>query len=164
MNWKISPIPIMWIWQGWPIVVKAIQRSAKLLAAVLDRDGEAVASGIAEVHMQENSILRYNDENSLALTVTLAFYAAKEKYTIVREFPTGKGFADLVFLPRPKCSEPILLIELKWNQSAQTAIDQILERHYPDSLLDRTGALLIVGITYDKETKKHSCSIQKVEL
>ena len=149
---------------GWPVVVNAIMNSEKLLSAVLHGDCENVAKGIEDIHMRETSILKYNDENALACTISLAFYSAREKYTIVREFPAGKGFADLVFLPRPMCTDPVLLIELKWDKTAKSAIEQIHERKYPASLIEHTGRLLLVGISYDKEKKKHACMIEPYQL
>ena len=144
---------------GWPIVTQAINNSAKLLEAVLDFDCQTVAKGVEDAHL-ETSILQYNDENALAYTISLAFYTAREKYTIIREFPAGKGFADLVFLPRVGYSYPIIFIELKWDKSVKTALNQIYERRYPDSLKDRNENILLVGINYDKTTKKHTCSIE----
>ena len=148
---------------GWPLVTQAIENSKNLLAAVLNGDCSTVAQGIEAAHF-ETSILSYNDENALAATISLAFYAAREFYTIVREFPTGKGFADLVFLPRPKCTSPILLIELKYDQSATAAIEQILNRKYPNSLINHAGEILLVGINYDKKSKNHTCSIQNFKI
>ena len=148
---------------GWPIVAQAIQNSEKLLEAVLSMDCETVAKGLEAAH-QEISILKYNDENALACTISLAFYAARERYTIHREFPTGKGFADLVFLPRANCTDPILLMELKWDKSVEAAIEQVLKRNYPEKLVDRTGYIFLVGINYDKESKKHSCRIESFQL
>ena len=57
-------------------------------------DANAVAEGIAQAR-EEISILQYNDENSLSCTIHLAFYFAREYYTIIRELPAGKGFADV---------------------------------------------------------------------
>ncbi|MBQ7585275.1 MAG: AAA family ATPase, partial [Desulfovibrionaceae bacterium] len=148
---------------GWPEVIKAIENSQKLLRALLNKDSQTVAEGVAKAH-EEISILTYNDENSLACTLSLAFYAAREHYTLVREFPTGQGFADLVFLPKPNCVDPILVIELKWNKSAKAAIDQIKERNYPSSLTGIRGSILLVGINYTKKTKKHTCKIETFQL
>ena len=147
----------------WPIVIKAIDNSQQLLAAVLKLEAETVASGVEAAH-QEMSHLQYNDENALAYTISLAFYAAREQYTMVREFPAGKGFADLVFLPRPHCPWPILLIELKWDKTAKAGIEQIRARQYPASLAEHAGKVLLVGINYSKKSKKHSCSIEAWQL
>ena len=147
----------------WPILFNAIKNSENLLSAVLKKDCAAVAEGIASAHF-ETSILQYNDENALACTISLALYAAREFYTIVREFPTGKGFADLVFFPRPKCIYPLLLVELKWNKSVKAAVSQIYDRNYPQSLKDFRGDILIVAVNYDKDTKEHTCSIESYKL
>lgn len=145
---------------GWPTVVQAIRHSEELLRAVLAKDAKKVAEGIEAVHL-ETSILTYNDENALAYTISLAFFAAREFYTIVRECPTGKGFADCIFLPRPNTTLPPLIVELKWKSSADTAIAQCLERNYPHALLGR-GQVLLVGISYSPKTKKHTCRIESI--
>ena len=110
----------------------------------------------------ETSHLTYNDENALAYTVSLAYYAARQKYTLIRELPTGQGFADLVFLPKPKYADlPALLVELKWDKGADTAIRQIKEKKYPKSLEGYKGNILLVGVSYDKKTREHECVIEK---
>ena len=147
----------------WNEVMDSIRASKKLLEALWDGDETAVADGIARAH-EEVSILQYNDENSLSCTIHLAFYFAREYYTIIRELPAGKGFADICFLPRKLYADkPALLIELKWNQDVYGAIAQIKERNYTDALKDYRGNLLLVGINYDKKTKTHSCKIERME-
>ena len=81
----------------------------------------------------------------------------------IREFPTGRGFADFVFLPKPeyKADYPALVVELKWNQNALTAVNQIKERKYPESILNDTGNIVLVGINYDKANKEHQCVIEQ---
>ena len=86
-----------------------------------------------------------------------------KNYTKVREFPTGKGFADIVYLPKKHSNKPAMIIELKYDKTAQGAIEQIKERRYPESLKEYHRNLLLVGINYDKATKKHSCVIEKFE-
>jgi hypothetical protein len=113
----------------------------------------------------ETSHLTYSDENALAYTVTLAYYSAREYYTIIRELPTGKGFADIVFVPRPSHPDkPAMIVELKWDKSAQAAIGQIKEKHYLKALEGYRGDLLLVGVNYNKKTKEHECLIERVQL
>ena len=148
---------------GWSEVARAVQASEELLEATLAMDAKAVARGIEDAHF-ETSHLQYNDENALSYTISLAYYTARQRYTILRELPAGKGFADLVFLPRPQyASLPALLVELKWSKSARTAIQQIKEKEYPKALEDYAGELLLVGISYDKGTREHSCMIERSE-
>ena len=147
----------------WNEVMRAIQASKKLLEALWAMDGEAVAKGIDKAH-EEISILQYNDENSLSCTINLAFYYAREYYTIIRELPTGKGFADICLIPRKlHADKPAAIIELKKDKDAQGAIDQIRQKRYVSALEDYKGNLLLVGINYDKD-KNHSCVIEKVTL
>lgn len=148
----------------WPEVTRSVMNSKKLLEALWNQDGEAVAAGIDRAH-DEISILQYNDENSLSCTITLAFYFAREYYTIVRELPAGKGFADICLIPRRKYADkPAAVIELKWDQDAEGAISQIREKKYTEALKDYHGSLLLAGISYDRKTKKHSCMIEKAEI
>ena len=121
-----------------------------------------MAKGIDIVHMENTSILSYNDENALSCVITLAYYSARKDYTLIRELPAGKGFADMVFLPRKGSDRPALLVELKWDQSAQGAIDQIKDRRYAGALATYQGEVLLVGINYQKKTKAHSCRIEKI--
>ncbi|MDD6099507.1 MAG: PD-(D/E)XK nuclease domain-containing protein, partial [bacterium] len=120
-----------------------------------------VAQGIDLAHDEHTSILAYNDENSLACVLTIAYIWAKNEYIIHREYATGKGYADLVMIPRRNVSKPALVIELKFNQSADPAIDQIKHKNYPSKRAEYTGDILLVGINYDKETKQHTCRIER---
>ena len=113
-------------------------------------------------HDEQTSILSYNDENSLACVLSMAYIWARNEYIIHREYATGKGYADLVMIPRRNVSKPALVIELKFNQSADTAIDQIKRKEYPSKIAEYTGDILLVGINYDKETKQHTCKIERM--
>ena len=136
----------------------ALENSQNLLKATLNKDEEKVAEYIEEAHL-ETSHLTYNDENALAYTISLAYYTARDRYTVVREYPGGKGFADLVFIP--KKDEPAMIVELKWDESAETALTQIKEKKYPKGLEKYRDNLLLVGISYDRKSRKHTCRIEK---
>ena len=145
----------------WTEVIRSVQTSRELLEALWQMDSEKVAKGIEQAH-KEISILTYNDENSLSCTINLAFYFAREYYTVIRELPGGKGFADICFIPREiHMDKPAVVIELKWNKSAEGAIQQIKDKQYIEALKDYHGNLLLAGIDYDKKTKQHSCIIEK---
>ena len=137
-----------------------MESSRRLLESLWSLEGEAVATGIEKAH-EEVSILQYNDENALSCTINLAFYFAREYYTIVREMPAGKGFADVCMIPRKRhLDKPAVVIELKWDKSVSGALDQIREKNYGDALEEYQGKILLVGINYDKKTKKHECGIE----
>ena len=147
----------------WGEVSKALKNSADTLRAIWQQQPELVALGIEQAHF-ETSHLQYNDENALSYTISLALYAARNFYTIYRELPTGKGFADMVFIPRQQFADkPVLVVELKWDKSAQGALEQIKNKQYCQSLQDYQGKIILVGINYDKKTKKHCCKIEVVE-
>ena len=146
---------------SWEPLIKTIQNSKALLNATISGNEQAVASAIDLAHDENTSILSYNDENSLACVLSVAYIWAKNDYIIHREYATGKGYADLVMIPRRNVSKPALVIELKFNNSADTAIDQIKRKQYPAKIAEYTGDILLVGINYDKETKQHTCKIER---
>ena len=148
---------------GWTNVIKAIEQSEQLLEATLRGDEEAVARGVDAAHDEHTSILSYNNENSLACVLSLAYYYAHNDYVIHREFATGKGFADLVLIPRKNVCSPAIILELKYNLDADTAISQILRKQYPAKVAEYTGELLLVGINYDKKEKTHQCHIERIK-
>ena len=149
---------------NWNEVIHSVEASRKLLQDLWSMNADAVADGIDRAH-REISILQYNDENSLGCTINLAFYFAREYYTIIRELPTGKGFADICFVPRKlHVDKPAVVIELKWAKDAKGAIAQIKEKQYVEALKEYHGNLLLAGINYDRKTKKHSCVIEKYEM
>ena len=148
----------------WKEVIDAIERSEQLLQSTWEQDAEAVAEMLDVVHSENTSILTYNDENSLGCVISLAYYNSIKEYTKIREMPTGKGFADIVFLPKKYSDKPAMIVELKYDKSAEGAIAQIKEKRYVESLKEYKGNLLLVGINYEKETKKHTCLIEKCRM
>lgn len=146
--------------KGWEHLSQILVHSEELLEATLNKDTEAVARTIDAVYTDNTSILSYNNENSLSCVITLAYFSAQKDYTLVRELPSGKGFADIVFLPRRHTNKPALIVELKWNQSEKGAIEQIKNKQYVKALEEYSGNLLLVGINYDKKSKMHHCVIE----
>ena len=127
-------------------------------------DGVEVAAQIEKIHNEYVSVIQYHNENSLSSVLAIAYLSAMQYYfKPIRELPTGRGFADFVFLPKPeyKNDYPALIVELKWNQKVQTAMTQIKDKNYPSSISNYTGEILLVGINYDKNSKEHQCLIEK---
>ena len=135
------------------------------LISIEHEDAERVAEILQIMHNEFVSSIRYHDENSLCCVIMIAMLASLKTYhKAIREFPCGKGFADLVYLPlRKDTNKPAILMESKWNKSSKTAITQIKERQYPKSLEDYAGEILLVGIDYQKETKEHTCIIERYQ-
>ena len=148
----------------WSEFIEYQKASKELLEATLDMDGGTVAEYIEKIHSEYVSTIEYNDENSLSSVLTIAYLSSMEYYfKPIRELSSGRGFADFVFIPKPMYSTtyPALLVELKWNHNAYTAINQIKEKKYPSAIKSYTDNILLVGISYDKKTKTHSCIIEK---
>lgn len=146
---------------NWQNVVDILKQSKELLKATLRCDADYVAKTLDAAHSEHTSILTYNDENSLACVIGLAYYFARNDYHIHREYPTGCGYADLVLIPRKNVEAPAIVIELKYNKDANTAISQIKAKNDPAQVAQYASQLLLVGINYDRMTKKHTCQIEK---
>ena len=150
----------------WNELITFQRESERLLNATLNLDEKAVAAGIEKIHMDYVSSIQYNNENSLSSVLAIAYLSAMQYYfKPIRELPVGRGFADFVFIPKPEYKKyyPAIVAELKWDKDVHTALKQIKERKYPDSITDYTGEILLVGISYDTDSKEHSCIIEKYE-
>ncbi|MBQ4396798.1 MAG: AAA family ATPase [Clostridia bacterium] len=150
----------------WKETIDTVLASRQLLSDTLKGNAEKVAEAVESAHRRNSSILNYNNEQSLRFIILIAYYYARESYDIIQEMPSGNGFADILFIPKPfveATAFPPMVVELKWNGSAESAIEQIKSKHYPDALASYHEALL-VGINYDKDSKKHECRIESVRI
>lgn len=148
---------------GWSEISKTISRCQELLMATIRKQSETVAELVELAHEAYTSILKYNDENALSCCITMAYFTAPAYYNVIREFPSGKGFADIVFLPRvDTVNKPAMIIELKYENDADSAIRQIKEKRYAGQLKGYGKEILLVGISYGKD-KKHECMIESVD-
>ena len=152
----------------WVDTFRSFKISQDLLKATWDANEEKVAELVEDFHDRAAN-RTYNDEAALSYGIQLAYYAAQKYYTTVLEFDSGKGYVDMAYLPAPKYADkPVLLIELKYNKGADTALEQIKRKEYPDRLEHYKGNILLVGISYDKTLsndsqrfKHHSCRIER---
>ena len=150
----------------WDQLYSVLARSQKLLEATWAGDEDEAARLVEDAHMRAGN-LTYNSEAALSYSVRLAYFNAEQYYTLIPEMQAGRGYADLAYIPSPKYPDkPAILVELKWNKDAETAMTQILDRRYPDSLEKYRGNIILVAIDYNKEVtsgsrgyKHHSCRI-----
>lgn len=147
---------------GWGELSKAVDLSRQLLDDTINLRKEKVARAFDDYHFEASSLLEFNDENSMRCAITLAYYAAKPFYKIFHELPTGKGFADMVFIPLPSTPFPAIVVELKYDTSADSAIDQIKRKDYPKSLKGFSKQIVLCGINYNKATSKHEVEMEIV--
>ncbi|MBR4679417.1 MAG: AAA family ATPase [Bacteroidales bacterium] len=148
---------------GWGEVSNALTDSLTLINKTIDQDVDYISEAFDKYRFEASSIIKYKDENSMACAITLAYYAAKRFYKIFREQPSGKGFADMIFLPLPNSTRPAIVVELKSKKSAQGAIDQIKNKNYPEALKGFSKKILLVGIGWSKRKSKHDVKIEVVE-
>lgn len=146
--------------------IRRVRESDQLILDTIEQNEEAVAAQIEKVHREECTPLHYNNEQSLRSVIKLAYFVYKDNFVQLEELPGGKGYADIVYLPKKRSDMPILLIELKWDKEAEGAIGQIKKKEYPKVLEGFGSQILLVGVSYDKEDgeKKHSCKIEEWEI
>ena len=150
----------------WPQYESALKLSDQVVVATENKDTETIANLLAKVHEDKVPVLEYNSESALRYVVLMSYLAAEKDYLApLNEFPTGKGFADIVYLPKKvsKNGKPALIIELKKDASAKVALEQIKERDYVSRVKEYTDNILLIGINYDSKFKQHSCIIEKYQ-
>ena len=140
-----------------------IRNSRQLLEDTISGEEEAVAKALDTTHIHVTSNRSYNNEDALQSAIYLAYIYALNEYTVIKEMTTGKGFADVVYIPanNGKRKRPAMIVELKRNKCAESAIEQIKQKQYFDSLSKYRGDLIFVGINYDENEKTHSCRIER---
>ncbi|SFC60764.1 AAA family ATPase [Butyrivibrio sp. YAB3001] len=151
----------------WVESFKSFEISQRLLEATWQKDADKVAFFLEQAHDLAGN-KTYNDEAALSYAVQYAYYAAQRFYTTILELDSGKGYADIVFIPSPKYPDkPTMVVELKYDKNAQTALTQIKKKKYPERLEHYMGNILLVGINYDKDVsstsddyKHHTCVIE----
>ena len=148
---------------SWGEIARTLEESEELLKATLAGDEKTVAKKIDQVHISNTSVLSYNSELFFSCVITIAYYSARRHYSLIRELPAGKGFADIAFIPSRNTEYPAMLVELKWDKTADGGVAQIKEKRYAGVLQEFAckGNLLLVGINYDRKTKKHQCVIER---
>jgi len=144
--------------------IQRIRESEQLIYDTVHKNADAVACQIQKIHAEETAILYYNDEQALRSVIKLAYFSYRDHYLKFEELPSGDGYADIVYFPKKASPLPALVIELKWNRSAKGAISQIREKRYPSALTGYGGSILLVGISYEKDSqknRKHTCVIEE---
>jgi hypothetical protein len=144
-------------------VARLVQNSDMLLKATLAMEAETVANIIEEAHSAGTAPLFYNDEQALRSVIRFAYISCIDEFLRIEELPSGIGYADVVYLPKKGSNMPIMVVELKWNKSAEGAIAQIKNRNYPQVFDGFGSEILLVGVNYDEKSKKHTCVIEKYQ-
>ena len=143
-------------------LAKLIKESDYLLECTLEGKEADVAEAIEAAHDAGTAPLFYNSEQALRSIIKFAYISAVDDYVQIQELPSGKGYADVVFIPKKTSDKPAMVIELKWNKEADTAIKQIKEKNYPQLIKNLSGDIVLVGINYDEKSKKHECKIERI--
>lgn len=145
---------------SWGVVSALLHQSRELLTALLEKKADKVAGMLEDVHDGMQEFKEYNNEHTLKCVIHLAFYASADDYDLKYETPAGKGLADCIFFPR-RPGLPGIILELKYGGSVREALDQIKSRGYLKAFKADTGRILLVGINYDRASKRHQCMIEE---
>ena len=138
-----------------------------MLEATKMNDTTTMIQILEFAHNTELPILRYNSEESLSALVNLVYLSARDYYLVEREDKAGIGYVDYIFKPIVNKNDDCIIIELKVDSTPEEAIKQIKEKKYAlkfEGMLGETkryqGRILAVGISYDKQSKKHDCKME----
>lgn len=146
--------------------IRRVRESDQLIYDTVHQRADAVAAQVEKIHAEETAVLFYSDEQALRSVIKLAYFSYKDHYLKFEELPAGDGYADIVYLPKKDLPLPALVVELKWNKTAEGAIEQIKAKRYPEAIRDYGGELLLVGINYNKDgpegKRRHTCVIEKI--
>ncbi len=142
--------------------LEMIRHFQKLLESTIAGDSGTVVKAIEAIRQAQYAPTFYNNEQALRYVIKFAYIAAIDQYLKVEELPSGKGVADVVYLPKRKSMLPAMIVELKWDKSSEGAIGQIKQRNYPVVLQDYGGEIVMVGIGYNPKTKVHTCEIERI--
>ncbi|MCI9142911.1 MAG: AAA family ATPase [Lachnospiraceae bacterium] len=144
--------------------IRRVRESEQLILDTVRGDEEAVARQLEKIH-EEESPLYYNNEQALRSVIKRAYFSYGDEYLMFEELPAGSGYADIVYFPKKDSILPLLVVELKWNNSTEGAIEQILDRRYPEAVREYGGEILLVGISYSKDApagnRRHTCRIER---
>ena len=139
-----------------------IADSKKLLSDTIAGNSSAVVSAIERIRESNYAPNYYNNEQALRYVIKFAYIVCVDRYLKVEELPSGKGIADVVYVPKRNTTDPAIVVELKWNKTEEAAIQQIKSKRYPAVLEDYGGDIVLVGINYDEKRKEHSCVIERI--
>ena len=149
--------------KGFEPIAQMIETSRKLIEATENGDKETVAKALDDSQADISSPLSYNRESTMQSAILMAYFYARKDYWIFSELASGCGYADVVLVPF-FIQKPIIIIELKKDGEPATAIEQIKSRNYAHAFRYHPGhEAVLVGITYDAESKQHRCLIEKVD-
>lgn len=139
-----------------------IMQSEKLLSDTLAGNSDAVAETIKKIRETNYAPSYYNNEQSLRYVIKFAYIVCIDRYMKVEELPSGKGLADVVYIPKIDTALPALVVELKWDETANAAINQIKKNNYPAILANHCGEIVLAGISYNSKTNEHTCKIERI--
>ena len=148
--------------KGIPELVRFMKSSVQLLKDTEAMDSKAVAQAFHKLHATNYAPRLYNNEQSLRSLIRIAYIAYLDEYYKLEEIPSGKGIADIIFIPMQGSRYLPMIVELKWNRSTKSALTQILQKEYHSILVNTSQDILFVGINYDTNSGAHSCKITKI--
>ena len=151
-------------------VYRLAKESEKMLKATLAGDTLTMERILEFAHNTEVPLLSYNHETELSAIVNLVYLAARDSYRVEREDKAGTGYVDFIFYPYDTTAD-CMILELKVDHTPDEAIAQIIDKKYALKFVPKlagqriyTGRILAVGIGYWRDSKKHSCKVEELNV
>ena len=141
-----------------------IKKSEDVFKATINLDEKKVAELVHYFHTKLYESKHYNSEEALRAVVRAAYFSCIDSFIRIEELPSGEGYIDLAYLPKVDIGMDAMVIELKWNKTAEGAIKQIKDKKYPEIFESYRSNLILVGINYSKDDKKHECKIERIAI
>jgi hypothetical protein len=144
----------------WKEMVRTLKDSDNLLKATLNCNGKIAEVYISKAYNDFSSIFKLNSEETLGAVVPLAYSSAIRYYTFMRYNRKDKGIKSFILFPNEKINMPLIFIELKFFKATESAVVEIKQKIYPESMKNYSGGIILVSLIYDE--KKCSCVIEKI--
>ena len=149
--------------KGFEPIQRMLETSRQLIEATENGETEAVAKALDDSHADISSSLSYNRESTMQSAILMAYFYARKDYLVFSELASGCGYADVVLVPTVP-QKPVIIIELKKDGEPAVALEQIKTRNYAHAFRYHPGReAVLVGITYDAESKHHRCLIERMD-
>jgi len=147
----------------WKEYINPINTSNELYEATIKGDTEFINKTLDYNHQIFSTMYGKNTEAVLQMIIHLSYYNCRDNYTILKESSVSTGRADVAFIPKDYNHIP-MIVELKQNGTAETALEQIESKKYINIFDGYHGKVLFVGINYESKTLCHDSKIEYVEI
>ena len=147
----------------WKEIYNPINNSKRLYEETLKGNVSYINKILDQNHKDLAGPFNNNKEDILGIIVEISYYDMKKHYNVKKEDTSILGRSDITFVPYDNNHIPFI-VELKVNKTPDSAIEQIKNNKYINTLGDYHGKVLLLGISYDEKTLKHDSKVEIIEI